>query len=354
MASRSNTSRKRLAHPIEPQERRPILDAAAIGTERDKGAATPMIHQARLYGAMRRIRRVEEEIERIYPTDKIKSPVHLSIGQEAPSVGVCDALRADDVVFATYRGHAAYLAKGGNLRRMVAELYGKATGCARGKAGSMHLIDVGAGFMGTSAIVGSTIPQAVGHAFAMKYRKSDRATVAFFGDGSTEEGVFHESLNFAALKRLPILFVCENNLYAIHSHVRDRAAEPDLSRRAASYGMAARRIEDGDVLTINAAAAHAVEAIRRGDGPQFLEVMTYRYCRHVGPGGDVALGYRTQSEVDQWQARGAIARLGDALPASMRAVLDSEIEAEIADAFDFAERSPFPGDDELLSDVLHG
>jgi TPP-dependent pyruvate/acetoin dehydrogenase alpha subunit len=178
--------------------------------------------------------------------------------------------------------------------------------------------------------------------------------VAFFGDGATEEGTFHESMNFAALKRLPILFVCENNLYAIHSHVRDRAAEPDLSRRAASYGMATCRIEDGDVLAIKAAAADAIEAIRRREGPQFIEVMTYRYCRHVGPGGDVALGYRTQAEIDQWQARDPIARLGEAIPEAMRAVLDSEVEAEIAAAFSFAEQSPFPGDDELFADLFHG
>lgn len=313
-----------------------------------------MMRLARLYRAMRRIRRVEEEIERAYPTDKIKSPVHLSLGQEAPSVGVCDALRRDDVVFATYRGHAAYLAKGGDLRSMIAELYGKATGCSRGKAGSMHLIDVKAGFMGTSAIVGTTIPQAVGHAFAMKYKKSDRVTVAFFGDGATEEGTFHESMNFAALKRLPILFVCENNLYAIHSHVRDRAAEPDLSQRAASYRVAARRIEGSGVVAVNAAAADAVEAIRRGDGPHFIEVMTYRYCRHVGPGGDTALGYRTQSEIDQWQARDPITHLAESLPVPTRAALDAEIEIEIAEAFEFAERSPFPSGDELLADVFHG
>jgi TPP-dependent pyruvate/acetoin dehydrogenase alpha subunit len=358
MPSRSNTSRKPLVDPAAPAsaatQRQTAVGVARSSVPGDRDSSAIATREARLYRAMRRIRRVEEEIERVYLTDKIKSPVHLSIGQEAPSVAVCEALRSDDVTFATYRGHAAYLAKGGNLRMMIAELYGKVSGCARGKAGSMHLIDVAAGFMGTSAIVGTTIPQAVGHAFAMKYRKSDCVTVAFFGDGATEEGTFHESMNFAALKRLPILFVCENNLYAIHSHVRDRAAEPDLSRRAASYRMAARRIEDGNALAINAAAEDAVAAIRRGDGPQFLEVLTYRYCRHVGPGGDTSLGYRTQSEIDDWQSRDAIARLGASLPVPLRAALDAEIELEIADAFEFAERSPFPGDDELLSNVFHG
>lgn len=357
MAPRSNTSRKSVidaAAPAGDVQRQHTIGVAGPSAQSARDVAALATAHARLYRAMRRIRRVEEEIERVYPTDKIKSPVHLSIGQEAPSVGVCEALRPDDVVFATYRGHAAYLAKGGDLRTMVAELYGKATGSARGKAGSMHLIDIAAGFMGTSAIVGTTIPQAVGHAFAMKYRKSDRVTVAFFGDGATEEGTFHESMNFAALKRLPILFVCENNLYAIHSHIRDRAVEPDLSQRAASYRMPSRRIEGSDVFAINGAAAEAVAAIRRGEGPQFIEVLTYRYCRHVGPGGDTALGYRTQAEIDGWEARDPVAQLGASLPVPTRIALDAEIELEIADAFEFAERSPFPGDDELLSNIFHG
>ena len=353
MASRSNTSRKRCIDAAVPAADAQRQQSFSF-VRSDQGSSAADMRLPQLYRAMRRIRRVEEEIERIYPTDKIKSPVHLSIGQEAASVGVCEALRRDDVVFATYRGHAAYLAKGGNLRAMLAELYGKATGCARGKAGSMHLIDTAAGFMGTSAIVGTTIPQAVGHAFAMKYRKSNRVTVAFFGDGATEEGSFHESMNFAALKRLPILFVCENNLYAIHSHVRDRAAQPNLSQRAASYKMPARRTEGSDALAVNAAAAEAVEAIRRGDGPHFIEVMTYRYCRHVGPGGDTMLGYRTESEVDAWKARDPVAQLAAALPVPVRAALDAEIEIEIADAFEFAEQSAFPGGDELLANIFHG
>src|SRR5882757_5359429 len=165
----------------------------------------------RIYRALRRIRRVEEEIARIYPSDKIKSPVHLSIGQEAVSVGVCDVLRADDAVSPTYRGHAAFLAKGGSVRGLMAELYGKASGVAGGKGGSMHLIDMSHHVLGTSAVVGTTIPIAVGHALAFKRTGSDRVVASFFGDGATEEGVFTESLNFASLHKLPILFVCENN-----------------------------------------------------------------------------------------------------------------------------------------------
>ena len=161
----------------------------------------------KIYRALYRIRRVEEEIINVYSTDKIKSPVHLSIGQEAVSVGACLALEPKDIVFGTYRGHALYLAKGGNLKRMIAELYGKATGCAKGKGGSMHLIDVSAGVMGGSAVVGTTIANAIGYAYALKYQKKDSVVVSFFGDGAVDEGVFHESLNFAALKKLPIVFI---------------------------------------------------------------------------------------------------------------------------------------------------
>ena len=161
----------------------------------------------RFYRSLYRIRRVEEEIARIYPSDKIKSPVHLSIGQEAVSVGVCEALRPKDVVFGTYRSHAYYLAKGGDLKKMVAELYGKATGCAKGKGGSMHLIDAAHGIMGASAVVGTTIPNAVGYAYALKLQRKDSVVVSLFGDGATDEGVFYESLNFAALKQLPIIFI---------------------------------------------------------------------------------------------------------------------------------------------------
>src|SRR5262245_9117194 len=162
----------------------------------------------RLYRSLYRIRRVEEEISRVYPTDCIKSPVHLSIGQESVSVGVCEAIAPDDIVFGSYRSHAYYLAKGGDLNAMIAELYGKATGCAKGKGGSMHLVDVARGVMGASAVVGTTIANAIGYAYAVKLRQEPRAVICFFGDGATDEGVFHESLNFAALKQVPLIFVC--------------------------------------------------------------------------------------------------------------------------------------------------
>ena len=310
-----------------------------------------------MYEAMYRqlylIRRVEEEIARVYPTDKIKSPVHLSIGQEAAAVGVCQALRPDDVVFGTYRSHASYLAKGGDLNQMIAELYGKATGCAKGKGGSMHLTDVAHGVMGTSAVVGTTIPQAVGYAYALKLKEQDSIVVSFFGDGAVEEGVFHESLNFAALKKLPILFVCENNRYAIHSHQRDRQANEDIVARAHSYGLSAAGVEDGDVLKLYELTQQAVTALRRGGSmPWLLECRVYRWKEHVGPNEDFQAGYRSQDEAEPWMVSDQVTRLAGMVEPEQRQHLEGEVETAIEQAFAFAERSPFPDPQELYTDNL--
>lgn len=295
---------------------------------------------------------MEEEVARIYPTDKIKSPVHLSIGQEAVSVGVCEALRPDDIVFGTYRGHATYLAKGGDLKKMVAELYGKVTGCAKGKGGSMHLIDVEAGVMGASAVVGTTIPQAVGYAYALKLQKKDSVVVSFFGDGAADEGAFHESLNFAALKRVPLIFICENNLYSIHSHQRTRHPVEDICLRARAYGIPAERIEDNDVLKIYERVSEAAKEIR-GDGPpKFFECMTYRWKEHVGPNDDYEAGYRTRDEAAPWFEHDQVKRLGELLEPGVRQRIDDEVEEEIREAFEYAEQSPFPPPSELYTDMF--
>jgi TPP-dependent pyruvate/acetoin dehydrogenase alpha subunit len=306
----------------------------------------------RLYHSLYRIRRVEEEIGRIYPSDKIKSPVHLSIGQEAVSVGVCAALWPDDVVFGTYRGHALYLAKGGSLPAMLAELYGKATGCARGKGGSMHLICTQAGMMGTSAVVGTTIANAVGYAYALQYRRADAIVASFFGDGATEEGVFTESLNFAALKRLPILFVCENNSYAIHTHQSRRQARADICGRAHASGIPAKRIEDNDVLKLCERAQEIISLIRAGRAPYLLEVMTYRWREHVGPATDYHLGFRTEAEAEPWMVNDQVKRLAALLPEGQREQIEREVEEEIIAAFAFAEQSPWPTPEELHTDVF--
>jgi len=307
----------------------------------------------KLYRTLYRIRRVEEEITRIYPTDKIKSPVHLSIGQEAVSVGVCEALRPTDIVFGTYRGHAMYLAKGGDLKKMIAELYGKGSGCARGKGGSMHLIDVGNGVMGTSAIVGTTIPLSVGYAYALKYKKSNAIVASFFGDGAVDEGAFHESMNFAALKKLPVLFVCENNSYAIHSHHLKRHHSDNICERAKSYGMHAERIDDSDIFKTYEFARQHIERMRKGTyGPIFLECITCRWKEHVGPNDDIHLGYRSREEVDCWKKNDQLKKLKSLLRADAAARIESKIEQEIRDAFHFAEQTPFPEETELYTHLF--
>ncbi len=320
----------------------------------------------KLYKSLYRIRLLEEEVARVYPSDKIKSPVHLSIGQEAVSVGVCAALEAGDIVFGTYRGHALYLAKGGDMKAMVAELYGKATGCTGGKGGSMHLIAAEAGMMGTSAVVGTTIANAAGYAYALRLRAAGQVpnplplaapppiVASFFGDGATEEGVFAESLNFAVLHTLPVLFVCENNGYAIHTSQERRQGKPDVCARARAFGMPAERIADSDVLGLYRRARAAAERVRGGGGPYFLEVMTYRWREHVGPNTDFQLGYRTEAEAAPWVRDDQVARLAALLPASRRAAIEEEVAAEVADAFAFAEESPEPAGAALLADVYGG
>jgi len=308
----------------------------------------------RIYRSLRRIRRAEEEVARIYPTDKIKSPVHLSIGQEAVSVGVCDVLRPEDVVSPTYRGHATYMAKGGPLRELFAEMYGKATGVAGGKGGSMHLIDMSHNIIGTSAVVGTTIPLAIGYALTFKRLRADRVVASFFGDGATEEGVFTESLNFASLHKLPVLFVCENNYYAIHTPITKRWATQRLCERVETYGIPTHQIDDGDVLKLRDVAADAVAGMRRGEGPVFIECRTYRWREHVGPNEDFESGYRERTDLEPWLEADQVASMGARLPVERRDMIDAEIEREIADAIQFAEDSPFPESKALYTNVYAG
>ena len=302
---------------------------------------------------MLRIRRVEEQISEIYWSDKVKSPVHLSIGQEAVASGVCETLHPSDVVFGSYRGHHVYLAKGGDMNAMVAELFGKVTGCARGKGGSMHLIDLDHGVSGTSAVVGTTIANAVGAAYASKIQGLGKVVVVFFGDGAVDEGVFHESINFAALKNVPLVLICENNQYAVHSGHLSRRLDDNLCERVSTYGIPTERIEGNDVLAIYESVRRAVDDIREGKaGPMFFEIMTYRWMQHVGPGEDFQLGYRTAEERQPWIDSDQLERIGRMLDAAGRAMIDEEVKREVAGAFAFAEESPFPSGDELFAHVF--
>jgi TPP-dependent pyruvate/acetoin dehydrogenase alpha subunit len=308
-----------------------------------------------LYRTLFRIRRVEEEIARIYPSDKLKSPVHLSIGQEAVASAMCAPLSQEDTVFCTYRSHAAYLAKGGNLKQMLAEMYGKATGCTKGKGGGMHLIDPEAGVMGASAVVGTTIANAVGYAYSVKLRRQNSVVMSFFGDGGTEEGVFAESLNFAVLKKLPVIFVCENNGYAIHTHQSKRQGLPDICGRARAAGVTSELITDNDILKMHERATATVDSLRSGKvtGPLFFECQTYRWKEHVGPNEDYKLGYRTKEQAQPWIENDQVTRLAALLPAKSRKAIESEVNTEIEEAVAFAEESPFPDLSELTTDVFH-
>jgi TPP-dependent pyruvate/acetoin dehydrogenase alpha subunit len=309
------------------------------------------------YVQMARIRRAEEAIVALYPEQEIRCPTHLSIGQEAVAVGVCQALAERDTVLSGHRCHAHYLAKGGSLRGMFAELYGKATGCCGGKGGSMHLASPDAGMLGASAIVAGTVPMAVGAALAAVLRGTDDVSVAFFGDAAVEQGVMHESLAFAALRALPVLFVCENNLYATLTPLSQRQVSVDIWPRAGAHGLAAVGVDGNDVVAVYEAGRTAVARARRGEGPTFIEAKTYRWREHVGPNFDIDIGYRTQIELDDWIARDPLARLAGTLEkdgiltAAGRAALDAELEAEVSDAVSFAKASPFPEPAMLRTDV---
>ncbi len=298
--------------------------------------------EATLYETMVRMRMVEETIVEIYPQREIRSPAHLYIGQEAVAAGVCAGLTRDDVVVANYRSHGWYLAKGGSLQAMLDELFGRATGCSGGWGGSMHLIDRAAGFMGTSAIVAGGIPHAVGAALAERIAGRPHVSVAAFGDGAVEEGGFHESLNFASLKRLPVVFVCENNGWAAFSPLGERQPHGEIHRRAAGYGVPGVLVDGNDVLAVHRAAADAVRRARAGEGPTLLECRTYRWLEHCGPNDDVGYGLRGRAEVEAWKTRCPIERARGLVSEREAGAVRARVAAEIEAALAAARHAPWP------------
>lgn len=314
----------------------------------------PVTDPAVLLREMVRIRCVEEELADLYRDEQeMRTPVHFSIGQEAAAVGVCAALRGDDLVYTGHRSHAAYLAKGGDLAGMVAELYGKETGCAGGRGGSVHLTDRSVGFAGSAAILGEMISVATGAAWALARQGSDRVVVTFFGDGASEEGVFHESLNFAAVHRVPVVFVCENNAYSISSPIAARQpAGAGITERARAYGIAAERVDGNDVALVHDAARRAVDHCRAGRGPYFLELDTYRWREHVGPNWDTGID-RPRQEVESWLERCPVRRAAEALRAGTPdvaerlAAWEEEYRDEARLAVAAAKAAPFPSVDRL-------
>lgn len=257
---------------------------------------TPSQFQTHLF-QMLRIRRVEEALADRYKEQEMRCPMHLCIGQEAIAVGVCASLNSDDKMYSNHRAHGHYLAKGGDVNAMIAELYGRETGCCGGRGGSMHMIDQSVGFLGATPIVGGTVPLAVGTAWAASLLKRPEVTVIFLGDGCFEEGVIHESLNFAALHQLPILFVCENNDFSVYTPRNERQPDRSIYQIAKAHKIPADFADGNDLGVILDLASNAIAAIRRGEGPQFLEFSTYRWREHCGPDFDDHLGYRNQEEV---------------------------------------------------------
>jgi TPP-dependent pyruvate/acetoin dehydrogenase alpha subunit len=311
-----------------------------------------------LFKALLRIRIIEEKIAEVYSEQEMRCPVHLCIGEEAVAVGVCAHLTRDDYVLSNHRSHGHYLAKGGNLKAMMAEIYGKANGCCQGKGGSMHLVDLAASFLGATPIVGATIPIAVGAALGTVMKGEKRVSVVFLGDAATEEGAFHESLNFAALKKLPVVFVCENNLYSVYSPLNVRQPEGRrIYEQAEGHGVKSYHGDGNDAIEVYRLAGEAIKRARAGDGPAFLELATYRWREHCGPNYDNDLGYRTEAEFQEWRQRCPVDRLktqlleDGILKQSDIDQLTADYQTEMDEAIAFAKESPFPDESTLMEHV---
>ncbi|MCE5232392.1 MAG: pyruvate dehydrogenase (acetyl-transferring) E1 component subunit alpha [Mizugakiibacter sp.] len=311
-------------------------------------------HARELLRQMILVRRFEEACIELYGAQKIRGFLHLYIGEEANAVGVMQALTPDDAIVATYREHGHALIRGIPPTAVMAEMFGKATGCSRGRGGSMHLFDVSRRFYGGNAIVGGGLPLAVGLALADKLRGLARVTCCIFGEGAAAEGEFHESLNLAALWKLPVLFVCENNRYAMGTAIERSESVPDIRRHAEAYGIVAEEVDGMNVVDVEVAARRAAEAVRAGDGPRFLENHTYRFRAHSMFDPDL---YRDKAEVEAWKQRGPVVRFTqwvldtNTLHRADIDAIETEVAQTIADAVAFAEASPLEPVEDLLRDV---
>lgn len=308
------------------------------------------------YRRMLRIRRFEEEGSRLFKAGKIPGAYHSSVGQEATIVGACMALRDDDGMTGTHRSHGHPIGKGADLKALMAELMGKATGICKGRGGSMHLADNSVGIIGESAIVGGGIPLATGCGLSAKVRRSDQVTLCFFGDGAVNQGTFHESLNMASLWKLPVIYLCENNGYAIRTSLARSHAQPNIASRAAAYGMPGVAVDGQDVRAVYQATENAALRARRGEGPTLVEAKTYRFDEH-NVGLFVPTAYRSAEEIEEYKTnRDPIRLFRYALAADFQeeelAAIEAEVLSSVADAIRFAEESPTP-DPETLYDYLY-
>lgn len=305
-----------------------------------------------MYRTMLKIRLFEYEAKRLYRAGEIFGAIHLYIGQEAVAVGICEALRPDDCVTSTHRGHGHLIAKGGSIKEMMAELMGRKTGCSGGYGGSMHMFDLERGFLGGNGIVGGGIPIGLGAAFSAKYRQTDAVAVSFFGEGASNQGTFHETLNMAALWKLPYIAVCENNRYAATTPVEKSTNVEDLAVRANGYGMPGVIVDGNDCEAIFKVATNAVARARRGDGPTLIECKTYRVEPHCG----IIADQRPPGEREKWKSdKDPLTVIGKKTPGFSRIIeekIQKEVELEIADAVEFARQSEFPSPNEILEEFI--
>jgi len=309
-----------------------------------------------LYTTMLRIRLCEESLVEPILCNKIRCPVHLYSGEEAVAAGVCAALEAEDYIFGNHRSHGHFLAKGGSLNELIAEIFGKETGCSRGRGGSMHLINPDRGILGCAPIVAGTIPLAVGAALASKIRRQGRVSVSFFGDGATGEGVLYESLNFSALRKLPVIFVCENNLYSTHMPIRKCRTNEDIYEIAKPFDILSIQVDGNNVLEVFKAAMMAVQKCRNNEGPVFIECKTYRLRGHVGPDDNIQgthTDIRPKEEYELWKKKDPIASFEQVLLSNYKfnreniEEIRSRVTKELETAYQFTKHSPYPDEREM-------
>lgn len=312
-----------------------------------------------MFENMLTIRYTEQRIAQRVTEKRISTPCHLYIGQEAGAVGVCFALKETDYVFSTHRSHGHFLAKGGDINQLFAEIYCRETGCSGGRGGSMHLCDPSIGLLGSSSIVAGCLGIGLGPALKSKILGEDNISVIFHGDCVPEEGIWHESLNFAAIKKLPVVYICENNLYAASAALEDRRVNDNIDEVAAAHGLHTEIVDGNDVLAIYAAASAAVKRARAGEGPQFIETRTYRWLGHVGPRDDIDVGLRDYDELMYWKERCPIKNLEKKLvdkgilTEADAAEIHSKIQNKVDQAEAFALNSPKPDPGTVLENVYH-
>jgi pyruvate dehydrogenase E1 component alpha subunit len=306
-----------------------------------------------MYKKMLEIRKFEEKVYDLFTQNLIPGTMHLYMGEEAVAVGVCAALTPNDFITSTHRGHGHCIAKGASLTKMMAEIFGKKTGYCKGKGGSMHITDKNIGMLGANAVVGGAIPIAVGAGLSCKLKYPERVTACFFGDGASNQGTFHEGINMASVWGLPVIFVCENNLYAMGTRQSMVMKIEDISQRAAGYGIPGVTVDGNDVMAVYEEAHRAVARARKGEGPTLLECKTYR---HKGHSRFDPAKYRPREEVDEWMARDPVESfreklLDKGIPEEFLHKIESTVESEIEEAVEFAQESPLPEPEDALKDV---